>query len=123
MYQNDTITLFLEGFASASGTDSAFAIPDARVAFGSWVEARNLLVLTISAPRLDGTFTVDVPVSAGILVPLRGVLPSGNNYYANSSAAAGPVTFFRDITCQVNPILTIKPSRTSSNLTIRTGGP
>jgi len=37
-----------------------------------------------------------------ILVPERGVLPSGNNFYANSSAAAGPVAFFRDITCQVD---------------------
>jgi hypothetical protein len=27
MYKNDTITLYLDGFASVSGTDSAFAIP------------------------------------------------------------------------------------------------
>ena len=36
------------------------------MAFGSWVEARSLLVLTITAKRLDGSFTVDVPESAGV---------------------------------------------------------
>ena len=62
--------------------------------------AESALVLTISMERIDETFTVVVPTYAGIAVPLRGVLPTGNNFYANSSAAAGPVSFFRDFTCQ-----------------------